>query len=251
MKLILIISLFSSLVFSKTFQASNKYQFNQNKDEQKDAKVIKEYPELKKFLFTPPENSFFIGLGLSPLGLMGSKYFMALSPLQIHWKTGILDWEILSVSLGRTFTSTEFAKSWNFSFRTAPKLKLFTLFDNVDLSIGGLFGIEGVQYPDVEVFFRSPNALPGGGAYQTKRPVKLSSTGTIFGGILSQSVRLKNGNIFQINEVFYKQSFDLKKNDKKWDRVPTTADLAAFNDPVIFAELEADTVMMIEFSYLY
>ncbi len=250
MKIILIF-LFSFLSLAET-NVANKHQFDQNNDEIQDTKVIQEYPELKKFLFKAPKNTFYLGLGLSPLGLMGSKYFMTLSPLQVHWKTKWLDWEILSVSLGRTFTSTEFAKSWNFSIRTAPKLQLFTLFDNVQISVGGIFGVEGIQYPDVEVKFQSPNTIPGGsGVYTTQRPVKLSATGTIIGGVLSQSINLDNGNIFQINQIFYKQKFNLRENDEDWIRVPKTEHLAAFNDPAIFKELEANTVMMIEFAYLY
>lgn len=225
--------------------------FDQNNDEVKDTKVILEYPELKKFLFGVPENTFWIGVGASPLGLMGSKYLVSLSPLQVHWKTGWLDWEILNFEIGKTFTSAEFASSWSFMIRTAPKIKLFNLSDNLSVSIGAIFGLEVIQYPEIQVTLESPPVGVPPKPVATKRATKLSSNGTVFGGILSQTIKMKDGKTFQISEVFYKQKFNPEENADGWRfRVDPDCCANALSAPIL-DNILPNTVMKIEFSYLY
>ncbi len=250
-KIFLIIFIFSSLIFSQEDLSANKYMFDQNNDEKKDTKIILEYPELKKFLFGVPENTFWIGVGASPLGLMGSKYLLTLSPLQLHWKIKWLDWEVLNFEIGKTFTSAEFASSWSFMVRTTPKIKLFNLSENLSVSAGVLLGLEVIQYPDIKVTLESPPVGTPPKPVSTNRPLKLSSYGTVIGGVLSQTIKMKNGKLFQINQVFYNQKFNPEENADGWRfRVDPDCCADALKAPLL-DNILPNTVMKIEFSYLY
>jgi len=250
-KIYILVFLLSNFVLAEDDLSANKYMFDQNNDEKKDAKVILEYPELKKFLFGVPENTFWIGVGASPLGLMGSKYLITLSPLQLHWKSKWLDWEVLNFEVGKTFTSAEFASSWSFMIRTAPKVKLFNLSENLSVSIGVLFGLEVIQYPEIKVTLESPPVGTPPEPVATNRPLKLSSYSTVMGGVLSQSIKMDNGKIFQISQVFYNQKYNAEENADGWKfRVDPDCCANALKTPLL-ENIIANTVMKIEFSYLY
>jgi hypothetical protein len=211
-----------------------------------DGPTIIQYPSLKKFLFKPPESNFRFGVGMAPLGLMGSKFLFSLSLFQLHYMTDRWDFEVISASIGKAFSNNEFANTTSFSLKSSPRVKLFSFFETGVFSIGPLLGMEVVRFDDVEVTIKKN--IGGNNFITTTNPVNLSTFGFIYGVSLSQTFKLKSGNQFKVNEVFYSQNYDISKTRFDWEY---NFQDQTVTDPENIQELEKSSVFMIEFSYIY
>jgi|GEM_PF-1749868 len=248
------IFLFQQYSFSNEGLA-NTQRFDQNAgDVREDPKIIKNFPALKKFLFKAPESNFHLGFGISPIGLAGEKFLPSISLFQFHYISKSWDFEVFSASLGRYFSSNEFATgAYTFLARSSPKFKVMRkMFGVMDLSIGPMVGLELIRFNNIDVALRE---VSSGQQTDIKTPFKLSEYSFIFGVNLSQTFDLASGKKFKITESFYKQGYDVKNTGDGFEYVAidpeTLTATQTLSDPAVLQEIEKATVMMIEFSYLY
>lgn len=217
-------------------------RFSEHKEEVKDSPLILQFPELKKFLYIPPKASVYIGLGIAPISLMNSKLFFSFNLFQAHYLTENWDWEILSASLGMTRSDKDFANSRHFTLRTSPKYVFMNLFDTGKVSIGPVVGIEYVEFPEIEVRkCRNNRCTPD---YEN-----LTTSGAIYGVSLSQTFLMKKDRRFKITEMYYKQNYDVTSSESGWDYDPLNSTI--FSNSSNKDEIVADSVFLIEFSFLF
>jgi len=217
-------------------------RFSEVKEEVKDSQLIQDYPELKKFLYVPPKAPIYIGLGASPISLMGSKLYFSFNLFQVHYLSDYWDIEIFSASIGQAKSDKGFANSRHFTARTSPKFVFFHIFDTGRVSVGPLFGMEYVTFPSIEVKKCRNNIC-------TRDYEELTNSGYIIGGELSQTFTLRKDRRFKVTEVFYKQKYIVDKSERGWNYQPEDPDVFGVSENK--KELEASTVFMIEFSYLF
>jgi hypothetical protein len=193
-----------------------------------------EFPNLKKFVFSENKSNIFFGIGISPLGIVKNKAGFGLSIFQIHYIKGNLDWEMVNASFMSTASDVAETNFKSFTFRTAPKFKLFRI-----LSAGPLLGIEFVNYPDI-------SAKIGNGTFFTK-PEPFSSRGLIYGAALSETFNIGKYTI-KANQLLYKQNYSTTEAFVDgWNYYyEGRADLNL--DPTPIA---GGWVFMLEFSFLY
>src|SRR4051812_3015726 len=98
-------------------QGSSQIQGLQKEEEP----LLKEYPGLKDFVFKEPSSQVYLGVGVNPLGFVKSKAAFSLSPLQIHYMSKRLDWEIFYTSFQWAFGGKAPERSLHFIMRSAPK----------------------------------------------------------------------------------------------------------------------------------
>lgn len=219
-------------------------------EKQKDAALIREYPELKKFLFTPPRSNLYIGFGGSPIGLVGSKFMITASFFQLHYMDSFWDIELFNASFSKISAKNEFAEAKSFSVKMAPKINLFKIFETGTLSIGAMIGIEATEFENILV---QQKKNVRGRILKTSNLINLTTVGAIYGAVLSQSFKLKSGNIFRLSEYYYYQNHKIKNTKYDWENDPRTSEgeeSAAF-EPANLEELEPKSVIMVEFSYLF
>ncbi len=216
-------------------------RFSENQFEQKESPVILEYPELKKFLYTPPKAPVYIGLGVAPISLMGSKLYFSMSLFQVHYMSDKWDIEIFSASIGQARSDKAFANSRHFTARTSPKYIFMDIFDTGKVSFGPVLGMEYVQFSSIQA--KKKKVLTSQ-SYED-----LTTGGYIYGFSLSQTFTLSKDRKFKISQIFYKQTYNVKKNEYGWENLPqdpTVFDGAANED-----EISKKSVFLIEFSFLF
>lgn len=202
------------------------------------APFLERFPGLKPLLFDEPRSSLYMGFGATPFSFAKNRYFFGASFLQIHFITG--SWDIEALNLGVTFTIPQesYSKSRHFTLRSAPKLELIRGF-----SIGPVVGMEFVSFPEIRArVTKSSYASP----FEA-----FSSSGLIYGAMLSQNVRLGpegSGKLLKINQVFYRQTYSPTEAGNGWAYNFEQTDLEADAEK---APIRPDSVFLLEFAFLF
>jgi hypothetical protein len=245
---LLVVLFFSSAALSAEYSSDEtSARFSEVKDELKDSPFITDYPELKKFLYVPPKAPVYVGLGLAPVGLMGSKLLFSMSLFQVHLITDNWDWEIFSASIGQVKSDKAFANSKHFTAWTSPKYNLLHIFDNGMLSVGPLVGLEYVSFSEIQV--RKIRYRGNGQAITTVDTEDMTTGGYIYGISLSETFTLEKDRKFKLSQIFYKQTYSVTEPGRGW-----TFD---YNDPTIINnqdnkdEISPSTVFLLEFAFLF
>lgn len=201
------------------------------------ADFLDENPSLKKHIYREPRSSFWIGAGVGPVGFLENRAIHSLSAFQLHWNPGLLDWEIINVSLGLTsFAKESFTKARHFFFRSSPKLKIFGF-----LSFGPLIGYEFVSFPEIATKITK-------GGFQTPQFEPFSSRGAIYGVEVTQSFPFGESYQIRIAEVFYRQSYSTTVTSEGWDYLYDKPEIQ--NDPNRTL-IKPSYVFLLEFSFLF
>lgn len=217
-------------------------RFSENRFEQKESPIILEYPELKKFLYIPPKASVYVGLGVAPISLMGSKLFFSMSLFQVHFINDDWDIEIFSASIGQARSDKSFANSRHFTGRFSPKYIFMNIFDTGKVSVGPMIGMEYVQFSSVQT-----KKVKDG--FTTDKYEDLTASGYIYGISFSQTFTLSKDRKFKISEMFYKQTYNVKDGEYGWVYDPQ--DDAVFDGGPNQDEISKKSVFMIEFAFLF
>jgi hypothetical protein len=217
-------------------------RFSENRFEQKESPVILEYPELKKFLYVPPKAPVYIGLGVAPISLMGSKLFFNLSLFQVHYMNDNWDIELFSASIGQSRSDKSYANSRHFTGRFSPKYIFMNIFDTGKVSIGPLIGMEYAQFSEIPV-------RKARGAARTPKYEDLTTGGYIYGFTLSQTFTLSKDRKFKISQMFYKQTFNIRENEYGWTNEPRDGNV--FDGGANEEEISKKNVFLIEFAFLF
>ena len=218
-------------------------RFEENADEKKDAQLIQDFPELKKFLYQPPKAPIYIGVGVNPLGIMGSKLFVGINLFQAHYLTSFWDVEIFSATIGQSRSNKNFASSRHFFARTSPKIIVMNIFQTGTVSIGPVAGMEFVSFPQIPVKKRQPDTNQITPDFED-----LTTSGFFYGFMVSETFTLAKDRRFKMSQTIFKQSYDVKKTDQGWvfDYQDSSIGLTENQK-----EIQADTVFMLEFAYLF
>jgi len=217
-------------------------RFSENQFEQKESPVILEYPELKKFLYIPPKASVYIGLGVAPISLMGSKLFFNLSLFQVHYMNDNWDIELFSASIGQSRSDKSYANSRHFTGRFSPKYIFMNIFDTGKVSIGPMIGMEYAQFSSIPV-------RKARGADRTPKYEDLTTGGYIYGLTLSQTFTLSKDRKFKISQMFYKQTFNIRESEHGWTNEPQDGNV--FDGGPNEEEISKKNVFLIEFAFLF
>jgi hypothetical protein len=227
-------------------QEEESYQrFDVNKDDVKEDPLMKEYPELKKFRFEEPKAGIYLGVGASPIAMIGSKIMFSVNLFQVHYMSKLWDIEILSASIGQVITSNEFADSKHFTLKFSPKFILMNIFETGTLSIGPVIGYEAVKFPSIKARKTRPGS--NGEPLSTKYDV-LTGSGMIFGGVMSETFSLRKGRKFKVSQYFYTQNYDVRATNKG---LKYEYENPSVSTPENLAEIEADSVFLLDFAYLF
>lgn len=199
-----------------------------------EAPFLEAFPNLKNYIFEEPKSGFYLGFGATPIGVMTDRVLFAADFFQLHWMSEHWNIEILNASYGFTQAQNTTLQSNQFTFRTAPKYKIGQLF-----SIGPVFGYEYVTFRNVGAkLFKTP--------WETQVFEPFSSSGIIYGGMISETFKYKNDYLIQFNELAYQQTYSVKKTPENWTYV--------YEDPSIEADpnvIGASFVILIQASFLY
>jgi hypothetical protein len=195
-----------------------------------------EFPHLKKFLFTERQSNIYFGLGVSPLSIIKNKAGFGLSIFQIHYVKGMLDWEIFNGSFITTASDLPDTSFRAYTFRTAPKIKLFKI-----LSAGPLLGLEFVNFPLIDSQIRNDAS-----GFSTRSDT-FSSRGLIYGAAISETFNIGSYTL-KANQLIYRQTYStLESQADGWTYVyPGRSDLTIDQTPIA-----GGWVFMLEFSFLY
>ncbi len=242
--LLAIFLLFSCLLMAEDVEYG---RFSVNERDLEEDPLMTEFPELKKFQFTEPKSNLYLGIGASPIALIGSKVFVSTSLFQAHYISQYWDIELISASVGQVITSNDFADSRHFTLRFAPKFIFMNIFETGTVSFGPMIGYESVRFPSIQA--KKVKAIPAVGPdpFETQYD-EFSTAGFIFGAVLSQTFTLRKDRKFKVSQFFYSQSYDVDRTAFDWryqfqdERV---------NDPANKQEIVADSVFMLEFAYLF
>ncbi len=221
----------------------NHLRFEENADEKKDAQLIQDFPELKKFLYQPPKAPIYIGVGVSPLGIMGSKLFTGINLFQAHYISSFWDVEIFSATVGQARSNKNFANSNHFFARTSPKIIVMNIFQTGTVSVGPVAGLEFVSFPKIPVKKRQPDTNQITPDFED-----LTSSGYFYGFMVSETFILAKDRRFKMNQTIFKQSYDVKKTERGWIFDYQDSSIALTDNQ---KEIQADTVFMLEFAYLF
>ena len=124
---------------------------------------------------------------------------------ELHWMKGNFDIEILNASYSMTRGQSSEFQSTQFTFRTAPKYKIFG-----PMSIGPLFGYELINFPGVGArIYRAPYIEPNSEPF--------SSRGWIYGGVASETFQYGKGYLLKIDELFYQETYSDTSTVNGWD----------------------------------
>jgi len=218
-------------------------RFDENPDEKRDPQLIQDFPELKKFLFRPPKAPIYIGIGVSPLGIMGSKLFFGLNLFQAHYITSFWDIEIFSASLGQASSSKKFANSQHFYARTSPKIIVMNIFQTGTISVGPVGGLEFVNFSNIPVKKVDPDTN-----ITTPDFEDMTTSGFFYGIMVSETFTMAKDRRFKMSQLIFKQRYDVKNTENGWrfDYQDDSINLAENQK-----EIAADTVFLLEFSYLF
>jgi hypothetical protein len=199
-----------------------------------DASILKENPNLEKYVFSEPRSAVEIGFGLSPFGMIRDQMSISANLFQFHWVTTHLDWEVFSLSFAESLGGDDDSRSKQFTLRTVPKYRI-----NQTFSIGPLLGYEFVSFPDLQSqLFNGTLTTP---------QEAFSSRGVVYGGVLSETFPLNEDLKFKVNQVVYKETYSTTNaNEAGWTNQFSNPALNQNTGPI-----NPGTVIMFEFSLLY
>ncbi|OFZ39868.1 MAG: hypothetical protein A2504_17570 [Bdellovibrionales bacterium RIFOXYD12_FULL_39_22] len=199
---------------------------------------LTQYPHLKKFLYLEPSPHLFLGLGLSPLGLVQSKVYFSANLFQLHFIENNWDFEIFSASIGKTSAQSSSAQSDHFTIRSSPKYKIYGV-----VSAGPVIGLEFVRFPNLQ------SRLYKGG--WTTPLETFSTSGSFYGLAISENIDIGDHYILKISQLLYKQGYSIKKTHNNWQYLLFDSNSYELEDEEIVAAISPDTVFMLEFSILF
>lgn len=163
---------------------------------------MESFPSLKSYLYKEPASNYFLGLGLSPVGVLKDRTVFTGDFFQLHYRSDLWDLLLFSASYGVTRAQVAIYQSNNFTFTTAAKMRIGQI-----LSLGLLAGYEFVNFPNL-------NATLVKVPYQT--PLEsFSSRGMIYGAIASQTFNYRSY-LLQISELGYQQTYSNVKTAEDW-----------------------------------
>ena len=192
------------------------------------------FPQLKPYVYEEPPSGFYLGVGLSPVGLLKDRFMLTLDMFQLHWMNDKWDVEILNAAYSVTRAQSSAVQSTQFTARSTVKYRFFKNF-----SVGPLVGYEFVSFPNITA------QLQKGNLFSPSEP--FSSRGWIYGGMLTETFKMGGGSyLLQINELAYKQTYSTSQTAEGWNYYYNDATIR--NDP---SQIQAGFVMMIEASFLY
>ncbi len=198
------------------------------------SEILQEYPQLKRFVGGEPKLELKFGGGISPFQIVKDRVGFSLSLFQLHFRWDRwFDWEVFNASFGMTLGGDKTSKLQNFSFRTAPKFRMNSMF-----SVGPLVGYELISFPDVKAV-QSKNNL-------STKLEPFSSRGFVYGALVSETFKLSENFTLRTNQVFYKQNYPTGEIQDGWRYVFT--DAAVNNDR---SKISAGYVFLLEFALLY
>lgn len=169
-----------------------------------EGKLLENYPGLNKFVFNEPKSHFYLGLSVTPIGILKNKVHYGFSIFQFHWIYKYFDVEIFSGGLNFSQSKNQFASSRQFLFRSVPKVRLFGV-----LSIGPLIGYEFVNFPKVVARLRKGDFVTPFEGF--------SSRGLVYGASMSQGFQTDSFGFIRISQTFYKQTYSVEKSLDNWD----------------------------------
>ena len=167
-----------------------------------EAPFMETFPGLKTYLYKEPPSNYFLGLGLSPVGVLKDRTVFTGDFFQLHYRGELWDLLLFNASYGVTRAQVATYQSNNFTFSTAAKMRVGRI-----LSLGLLAGYEFVNFPNL-------NATLVKVPYQT--PLEsFSSRGMIYGVIASQTFNYRSY-LLQINELGYQQTYSNINTAEGW-----------------------------------
>lgn len=198
-----------------------------------DQSFLGTYPQLKNYIYEEPPSGFYLGLGISPIGILRDQMMFSANFFELHWIKDRYDIEILNAAYAMTRAQTAEFQSTHFTFRAAPKYRIYNM-----LSVGPLIGYELVSFPGVGAkIFRSPYIQP--------QSEPFSSRGWIYGTEFSETFHYGT-NLIKVSELAYQQTYSATSTAQGWTY--RYDDAALQNDT---SKIAAGTVFMVEFSFLF
>lgn len=194
---------------------------------------LEKYPHLKENLFVEPNSNLYLGFSLGLLGVLKDRMYFSANFFQVHYISGLVDWEVFSASYGTTTANPSYVQSNHFVFRSIPKYRFNDWF-----SVGPLVGYEFVSFPEVK-------AVLYDGTYQTKSE-PFSSAGLIYGFGASQNFTTEAGTKMRLNELVYKETYSTKDAGRGWSYLYDNADLRNDSTPI-----DAGVMLMIELGMMF
>ncbi|MBN2693609.1 hypothetical protein JXR93_03015 [bacterium] len=182
---------------------------------------LKEYPQLNKHTYKKPNSGIFIGVGITPIGMTDSRFILSGSVFQLHYIKDILDFELFNISFSINNAEKSEYTSYHLIVRTAPKMMI-----NQYLSVGGIAGWEFVSFPDVN------KKEYKGEKFTPLEP--FSTTGFIFGIIVTQNFKYYEKYRIKISEFLYREFYSVKESTNSWKYW--------FEDPLIQQDPERNKV---------
>jgi hypothetical protein len=200
----------------------------------KDSSFLGSFPQLKDYVYQEPSSGFYLGFGASPIGLLKDRFMISANVFELHWIRDRWDIDILKFSFGFTRAQSSSVQSTQFTFRAAPKYRLFG-----NVSIGPLIGYELVSFPNItSKLQKDVNFTPFSEPF--------SSRGFVYGGEVSQTWKIGQSYLLQVSEVVYKQTYSTKQTAEGWNHIYDDAALRKDTN-----QIDANFVMMVEASFLY
>lgn len=173
------------------------------------AVFLEEFPHLKQHLFSEPDTHLRLGVGVSPVQIMKNQEGLSANLLEIHWTKDWLDWELFTVSYGRTLSSEPTSQINAFTFRTIPKYRVSKV-----LSIGPLVGFQLISFPNVTAKLKKTmldHSTPSSPEFEP-----LSVRGVIFGAAASETFDFGTHYVLKVSQIVYKQDYDPTGTKNGW-----------------------------------
>ncbi|OFZ13411.1 MAG: hypothetical protein A2Z20_08390 [Bdellovibrionales bacterium RBG_16_40_8] len=165
---------------------------------------LENYSHLRDYMFNEPNSGLYFGFGVSPIGMLSDRVIFSINFFQLHYINSPWDIEIFNASYGFTRTGDSELQSNHFVFRTSPKYSV-----TKKISLGPLIGYEMVSFQNIEAKLRK-------GAHVTPEWEPFSSSGLIYGVMVSQTYLYKKDYLIRVNEVVYKQTYSTTKSEYDW-----------------------------------
>jgi hypothetical protein len=198
------------------------------------AAILEEHPALEKFLFRESDSNLYFGFGVSPLSIIKNKAGYGVSIFQLHLIRGNLDWELFSASYAATISDQAETRLRAFTFRSAPKLRVFGTF-----SVGPVGGIEFVNFPDVQSRIRKDTL--------STQPEAFSSRGLIYGFAFSENFKMGKSTSVKASQLIYRQNYSVTDSDQPgWEYFYESNALNRDKGPI-----SPGWVFVLEFSLLH
>jgi hypothetical protein len=195
---------------------------------------LQEFSHLKPYIYEEPPTGLFLGVGVSPIGILADKFMFTLNFFELHWIKDRYDIEIFNAAYAFTKAQSSEFQSTHFTFRASPKYRVFGHF-----SIGPLLGYELISFSGIGTkIMRTP--------YITSNYEPFSSRGWIYGAEASQTFTYGKDYRIKVNALVYNETYSTKQTAQGWDY--------RFEDQLVQTDnskIAAGTVTMFELSFLY